>query len=355
MYHGRSIARTQPSPIPGRLGAALTYARRYALFTLVGIAGEDDLDAPDLNLKIEAVSRDRAEKNGIGNESTEDTLISADASAAQPIGAMQAGKADSAMTEVMPAGLNAEVQPPSPALSRTFAAGSTRRESQARTQLHLRPARIILGLGESEALRDRMIAEIAGLQTSDEAAGWVYKNLPAKNRLTSDDADLVETSFRERIAAVEPDVAESPGKSDATSEHEGLASGGCSAPSAEPFAALSEDTAPAATGVTDETTSRRRLTDKTIRLRDTEHCKYVATQQCVVCGRSPAEAHHLRFAQPRALGRKVSDEYTVPLCRVHHRELHRYGDEASWWTGVSIDPIPIALELWTQSRTVAPT
>src|SRR4029078_7319589 len=33
---------------PHRLGAALTYARRYALFTLVGIAGEDDLDAPDL-------------------------------------------------------------------------------------------------------------------------------------------------------------------------------------------------------------------------------------------------------------------------------------------------------------------
>ena len=36
---------------PRRMGAALTYARRYALFTLVGIAGEDDLDAPDLNLK----------------------------------------------------------------------------------------------------------------------------------------------------------------------------------------------------------------------------------------------------------------------------------------------------------------
>ena len=33
---------------PHRMGAALTYARRYALFTLVGIAGEDDLDAPDL-------------------------------------------------------------------------------------------------------------------------------------------------------------------------------------------------------------------------------------------------------------------------------------------------------------------
>ena len=37
---------------PHRMGAALTYARRYALFTLVGIAGEDDLDAPDLNGEV---------------------------------------------------------------------------------------------------------------------------------------------------------------------------------------------------------------------------------------------------------------------------------------------------------------
>ena len=95
---------------------------------------------------------------------------------------------------------------------------------------------------------------------------------------------------------------------------------------------------------------RRRVPVKVIRLRDKEHCKYVATQPCVMSGRTPAEAHHLRFAQPRALGRKVSDEYTVPVCRLHHRELHRYGDEASWWASTSIDPLPIALELWTRSR-----
>ena len=95
------------------------------------------------------------------------------------------------------------------------------------------------------------------------------------------------------------------------------------------------------------TVRRRRVAAKTIRLRDKEHCKFVATQPCVVCGRTPTEAHHIRFAQPRALGRKVSDEYTVPVCRLHHRELHRYGDEASWWAGVSIDPLPIALELWS--------
>jgi len=94
----------------------------------------------------------------------------------------------------------------------------------------------------------------------------------------------------------------------------------------------------------------RRVAFKTIRLRDKEHCKYVATQPCLICGRAPSEAHHIRFAQSRALSRKVSDEYTVPVCRLHHRELHRYGDEASWWAGAGVDPLPVALELWKLSR-----
>jgi hypothetical protein len=89
---------------------------------------------------------------------------------------------------------------------------------------------------------------------------------------------------------------------------------------------------------------------RTIRLRDKEHCKFVAFQPCVVCGRTPSEAHHIRFAQPRALGRKVSDEYTIPVCRLHHRELHGYGDEASWWAAIGIDPMPIAIELWRRSH-----
>src|SRR5215204_4661188 len=76
---------------------------------------------------------------------------------------------------------------------------------------------------------------------------------------------------------------------------------------------------------------RGRVAAKTIRLRDKEHRKFVATQPCLVCGRTPADAHHLRFAQPRALGRKVSDEFTVPLCRTHHRQLHRVGQEQTFW------------------------
>ena len=46
----------------------------------------------------------------------------------------------------------------------------------------------------------------------------------------------------------------------------------------------------------------------------------------------------------------MSDEYTVPVCRLHHRDLHSYGDEASWWAGVGIDLLPIPLELWRRSR-----
>ena len=63
------------------------------------------------------------------------------------------------------------------------------------------------------------------------------------------------------------------------------------------------------------------------RRRDKAHLKFVASQPCLVCGRQPSDPHHLRFAQPRAIGLKVSDEFTVPLCRGHHRQLHQAGNE----------------------------
>jgi Rad52/22 family double-strand break repair protein len=86
------------------------------------------------------------------------------------------------------------------------------------------------------------------------------------------------------------------------------------------------------------------------RIRDKEHLKFVATQPCLVCGRQPADAHHLRFAQPRALGLKVSDEFTVPLCRTHHRNLHQAGNELAWWEKTRIEPLPIARKLWETSH-----
>jgi hypothetical protein len=58
----------------------------------------------------------------------------------------------------------------------------------------------------------------------------------------------------------------------------------------------------------------------------------------------------LRFAQVPALGRKVSDEFTVPLCRGHHREVHRCGDEAAWWHKTGIDPTTAARSLWLTSH-----
>jgi hypothetical protein len=86
------------------------------------------------------------------------------------------------------------------------------------------------------------------------------------------------------------------------------------------------------------------------RLRDKAHLQFVATQPCLVCGRQPTDPHHLRFAQPRALGMKVSDEFTVPLCRGHHRQLHQAGNELAWWQGLKIDALAIAKVLWEQTH-----
>src|SRR5690242_2674193 len=86
------------------------------------------------------------------------------------------------------------------------------------------------------------------------------------------------------------------------------------------------------------------------RVRDREHVRYVMRQACLLCGRRPSDPHHLRFAQSRALGRKVSDESTVPLCRAHHREIHRCGNEAGWWGRTGIDPIAAARALWLETH-----
>ena len=86
------------------------------------------------------------------------------------------------------------------------------------------------------------------------------------------------------------------------------------------------------------------------RLRDKVHLKFVASQPCLVCGRQPSDPHHLRFAQPRALGLKVSDEFTVPLCRGHHRQLHQAGNEEAWWAERNINALMIAKDLWGQTR-----
>jgi hypothetical protein len=66
------------------------------------------------------------------------------------------------------------------------------------------------------------------------------------------------------------------------------------------------------------------------RYRNKGHLRFVARQPCLFCGRKPSDPHHLGFLQPRAMGRKASDEFAVPLCRTHHRAAHRAGDERGW-------------------------
>jgi hypothetical protein len=86
------------------------------------------------------------------------------------------------------------------------------------------------------------------------------------------------------------------------------------------------------------------------RLRDKVHLKFVASQPCLICGRQPSDPHHLRFAQPRAIGLKVSDEFTVPLCRGHHRQLHQAGNEVTWWGNFNLKPLEVAKGLWGQTH-----
>jgi hypothetical protein len=266
---------------PHRMGAALTYARRYALFTLVGIAGEDDLDAPDL---VSPTAAEPSATNGKG-------------------------------------GFNGAQS------------HSTRRFSErGAAKAALRPSRQILDTEGSGALRDQLTDELKDLRSADEAAHWAHRVLGQKNTLTAADAECVEAAFQARLANFVIDAVDGS----------------------------SIQSAPARP----VQTKRRRAStviDKSVlsfavprRIRDREHVKIVAKQPCLVCGRRPVDAHHLRSAQSPALGRKVSDEFTVPLCRGHHREVHHCGDEPAWWERVGINPTVTARALWLQTHPLPP-
>jgi hypothetical protein len=86
------------------------------------------------------------------------------------------------------------------------------------------------------------------------------------------------------------------------------------------------------------------------RYRDKAHLRAVSAMPCLICGQEPSHAHHLKFAQSHGLAQKVSDEFVVPLCALHHNELHRAGVERDWWRERGLDPLPVALELWQKSR-----
>ena len=267
---------------PQRMGAALSYARRYALFALVGIAGEDDLDAPDLR---NAASPKPA--NGRQND-------------------------------------------------RKPSNGSIQRQP-------------VLSPEPSAELRDRLIAEIDELKGGESLAVWAQRRLRAKNTLRSEDAGAVESAYEAALTKtasedMEP-LSPEPGHS---SLRAGLAANNPknvtpTAPENEHTSSMTEHDQPAST--------KNQVTfpiQKSIRKRNKAHLAFVANQPCLICKRSPCDAHHLKFAQPRSLGRKVSDEFTVPLCREHHQELHRHGNELAWWANAQITPLPVAMELWRQ-------
>jgi ERF superfamily len=278
---------------PRRMGAALTYARRYALFTLVGIAGEDDLDAPDPD-------------------------------APSPQGSRVTASGDARQTN----GSGGSPGQPSP----------TRRNAKN----SIEPRRV-LGPDESARLRDNLLSEIGALNEADQAATWAYRTIRVKNTLTAADAQLLEQAFQSRMTA----LAGIPQEGEPSTRTTELAE-----PTMADDAALlgSIIGAPAAR-------SNQTAIDKSTltwpeqrRIRDKAHIRFICKQPCLVCGRRPADPHHLRFAQHPALGRKVSDEFTVPLCRVHHREVHRCGDESEWWTRSGVDPLAIASALWAQTH-----
>jgi hypothetical protein len=302
---------------PHKMGAALTYARRYALFTLVGIAGEDDLDAPDLP----ANATD-------GSPSVSDP--------ARP-GKMNGHAVDATI-------------PPDPAVG-----NGRRRQPQS-----FKP---ILDAETSRTVRDKLVNQVAMLEAADAAIEWAGQNLGAKNTLTTEDASIVEAAFRDRMRILEPQVyPPTPGPSEPPNDRAETAPQAGSTGSAKP-----PQPADAHVLVRDAQKQRKRQASrirteradnlasvKLRRSRDKVHLRFITRQPCTVCGRQPCEAHHIRFAQPRALGRRVSDEFTVPLCRVHHRELHRQGDERAWWGKANIDPMPIALRFWQHTRGIVP-
>ena len=285
---------------PRRMGAALTYARRYALFTLVGIAGEDDLDAPDLMTPRQ-----------------------------------QAPEPQTPGPQKPQGGNNGRLNGDQHHHPASRSAGS-RPDGKLHAHSTATP---MLGPEASAVLRDRLLGEVKELGSGDDAALWAHRCLRDKNLLVATDAESVEKAFHAKLLTFGAASAEESGEHTTSGEARKPSRQGRQRPQAPKHR------------------SRPKAIDKTVlelpeprRVRDRDHVRSVARHPCLVCGRQPSDPHHLRFTQSRALGRKVSDEFTVPLCRGHHREVHRHGDEAAWWRKAGIDPMVVARALWLEAR-----
>jgi hypothetical protein len=203
---------------------------------------------------------------------------------------------------------------------------------------------------QSALKRDLLLSDLETVHTGDAAALWAHSVMAAKNSLTAADAARVEAAFHTKVSTLQKDDEDAAAPPSAQSRMDGDA--------ARRDVPARHSVAADANAPVDGIDKSALALPEPRRVRDKEHLQFVASQPCLICGRKPSDPHHLRFAQARALGRKASDEFTVPLCRGHHRELHRYGDEASWWSKAGIDPIGAAWTLWTEMhplRSVAET
>ena len=192
--------------------------------------------------------------------------------------------------------------------------------------------------------------------TSDitELAEWHQRNAPAIDHLRSlapelktqrgeHYADVLARLFRSRLDLVVDAPAD---RKEAVNGQTATTDDMPNAPLSSPFPMASSRIA------IGPRIDKAALTFKTVRrLRDKVHLRRVATLACLVCGRRPCHAHHVRHAQPRGLSQKVSDEFVVPLCFLHHRALHDSSSEKLWWQDRRIDPLPVSERLWAESHT----
>ena len=182
----------------------------------------------------------------------------------------------------------------------------------------------------SENLRRRLISELEQLENADDLATWAHRVLPLKNQLSTAHAQVVEAAFAAKLSQLENAAA--------TAEADKQANGD----------GLGRERANASF-------DRVTVIGKPTPERDRDHLRFVAAQPCLVCGRTPSDPHHIKFAEQRAMARKVSDRFAVPICRLHHRELHRRGNERAWWQQHGIDPLGAAARFWARTHAIEPT
>jgi hypothetical protein len=183
-----------------------------------------------------------------------------------------------------------------------------------------------LSTNDSDGVRRRLISELEQLTDSEALAKWAHRVFSLKNQLAAKDAEVVERLFSTKLSQFEA--------SDSSPNERGFR---------EDLDQLAQD------GSGEQQVI---VISKPVRERDRNHLRFVASQPCLFCGRTPSDAHHIKYAEARAMGRKVSDKFTVPVCRLHHRELHRRGNERAWWDSQGIDPLTTAADLWSRTRTI---